>query len=78
MVFKKAEDIEESAKLSKRRSLYGNVINKADNVTSSKFGSMINFNSPIFKLLNLKIELEAVTNFNYKSYEDLVSSREKQ
>ena len=39
---------------------------------------MINFNNPIFKLLNLKIEPEAVTNFDYKSYEDLISSREKQ
>lgn len=71
-----------------RRSLYGQSIIRFDieeEVEKAKQSqdqirsdSQINFNSPIFKILNLHIEAEAVNNFDSKAFEDLINSREKQ
>lgn len=73
----------------KRRSLYGEVLlqdEEKETLTPKKdnfdivtgISSLINFNNPIFKILNLKIEPEAVNNFDSKAFDDLVVSREKQ
>lgn len=87
MVFEEVVESKQKTINSKRRSLYGEIILSENNESTTKkdnsnimkgISSLINFNNPIFKILNLQIEPEAVNNFDSKAFEELVSSREKQ